>query len=52
LIGQNKTSREIAEELYVSIRTVQNHRNNIAQKLGLKGHHKLLQFAIENKAYL
>ena len=52
LIGQNKTSKEIAEELYVSIRTVQNHRNNIAQKLGLKGHHKLLQFAIENKAYL
>ena len=52
LIGQNKTSKEIAEELYVSIRTVQNHRNNIAQKLELKGHHKLLQFAIENKAYL
>ena len=52
LIGQNKTSNEIAQELFVSIRTVQNHRNNIAQKLGLKGHHKLLQFAIENKAYL
>lgn len=52
LISQNKTSKEIAEELFVSIRTVQNHRNNIAQKLGLRGHHKLLQFAIENKAYL
>lgn len=52
LIGQNKTSREIADELFVSIRTVQNHRINIARKLGLKGHHKLLQFALENKAYL
>jgi DNA-binding NarL/FixJ family response regulator len=52
LIGQNKTSKEIAKELFVSIRTIQNHRNNIAQKLGLKGHHKLLQFAIENKSYL
>ncbi len=52
LIGQNKTSKEMADELYLSIRTVQNHRNNIAQKLGLKGHHKLLQFALENKAYL
>jgi len=52
LISQNKTSKEIAEELCLSIRTVQNHRNNIAQKLELKGHHKLLQFAIENKAYL
>jgi len=52
LIAQNKTSKEISEELFVSIRTIQNHRNNIAQKLGLKGHHKLLQFAIENKTYL
>lgn len=52
LIAQNKTSKEISEQLFVSIRTVQNHRNNIAQKLGLKGHHKLLQFAIENKTYL
>jgi len=52
LIAQNKTSKEIAEELFVSVRTVQNHRTNIAQKLGLKGHHKLLQFAIENKAFL
>ena len=52
LIGQNKTSKEIADELFVSVRTVQNHRNNIARKLDLKGHHKLLQFAIQNKAYL
>jgi len=52
LIAQNKTSKEISEELYISIRTVQNHRTHIAQKMGLKGHHKLLQFAIENKAYL
>lgn len=51
LISQNKTSKEIAEELFVSIRTIQNHRNNITRKLGLKGHHKLLQFAIENKGY-
>lgn len=52
LIAENKTSKEIAGDLFISLRTVQNHRNNIAQKLGLKGHHKLLQFALENKSFL
>jgi len=52
LISENLTSKEIAEQLYISIRTVQNHRNNICNKLGLQGYHKLLQFALENKHYL
>jgi len=52
LIAQNKTSKEIAAELFVSHRTVQNHRTNICNKLNLRGHNKLLQFAIENKSEL
>jgi len=52
LISDNKTSKEIAAELFISYRTVQNHRNNICQKLGFSGHNKLLQFALENKAAL
>lgn len=52
LIVGNKTSKEIAAELFISYRTVQNHRTHIGEKLGLKGHHKLLQFALENKSYL
>ncbi len=52
LIAINKTSKEIAKDLFISYRTVQNHRANICQKLGLKGHNKLLQFALENKANL
>lgn len=52
LISENKTSREIADELFLSVRTVQNQRNKICQKLGLNGYHKLLQFAFEHKAYL
>jgi DNA-binding NarL/FixJ family response regulator len=48
-VAENKTSREIAEELFISIRTVQNHRNNICTKLNLKGYNKLLQFAIYNR---
>lgn len=49
LIAQNKTSHQIADELFRSIRTIENHRNNICAKLRLKGPHALLLFAIENK---
>lgn len=49
LIAQNKTSREIADYLNISFRTVQNHRSHICEKLGLDGHNKLLQFALEHK---
>jgi len=49
LISQNKTSTQIAHDLFRSIRTIENHRNNICLKLGLKGPHSLLLFAIENK---
>ena len=52
LIAENKTSKEIAETLFISIKTVQNHRQNISQKLGFRGHHRLLQFALENKSLL
>ena len=44
LVGQFKTSREIASDLNISIRTVQNHRNNITQKLGLQGNNALLHY--------
>lgn len=51
-IAEKRTSKEIAEDLCISIRTVQNHRNNICKKLSFKGHNKLLHFAIENKSFL
>ncbi len=52
LISENKTSTQIAQELFVSFRTIQNHRMNISHKLGLCGHNKLLLFAIEHRALL
>jgi DNA-binding NarL/FixJ family response regulator len=52
LIANNKTSREIADELFISVRTVENHRANICQKLELHGAHALLKFALENKSQL
>lgn len=51
-ISENKTSKEIAEVLFISPRTVENHRTNISNKLQLKGSHSLLKFAIENKSLL
>ncbi len=47
-LAEMKTNQEIAKELKVSIKTVQNHRNNICNKLGLKGTHALLKYSIEN----
>lgn len=52
MLGQNRTSKEIARELSISIRTVQNHRATICTKLNLQGFNKLLQFALENRAIL
>jgi DNA-binding NarL/FixJ family response regulator len=52
MLAENMTNKEIAEKLFVSIRTVENHRLHICQKLDIKGPHKLLQFALEHKAEL
>ncbi|WP_457675860.1 response regulator transcription factor [Thiolapillus sp.] len=45
LVADFKTSKEIALEMDISYRTVQNHRSNICRKLELKGMHQLMQFA-------
>ena len=52
LLADNLTSKEIAEKLFVSVRTAENHRLHICQKLDIKGHNKLLQFALEHKLEL
>lgn len=52
LIADYKTSKEIAGELLISIRTVEHHRANVGEKLELKGSHALLKFAVEHKSEL
>ena len=52
LIAEQKTSRAIAEELFVSPRTIEAHRANISAKLGLHGSHSLLRFALDNRSAL
>ena len=48
-IAESKTTREIADDLNVSVRTVETHRHNICLKLGLTGPHALFKFALVNK---
>ena len=50
LVAEYKTSKEIADQLHIHSRTVDNHRTNICQKLGLHGSHALLKFALEHKS--
>ncbi|AXT56181.1 response regulator transcription factor [Aquimarina sp. MMG015] len=49
LIGQGKTSSEIAAIRFNSVSTVETHRKNIIRKLGLQGKGELLRYAIEKK---
>ncbi len=37
LLVQDKTTRDIAKELFISEKTVRNHISNTMQKLGVKG---------------
>ncbi len=49
LFAQGNTNHEIADKLFISIRTVESHKNHIMQKLALKTTVDLIKFAIKNK---
>jgi DNA-binding NarL/FixJ family response regulator len=46
LIAEGKTSKEIADILFLSFRTVQNHRTKIMRKLNFKKNTDLVKYAI------
>lgn len=48
LWGNSHTNKEIADILFISIRTVESHKNHIMQKLNLKSAVDLVKFAIKN----
>lgn len=52
LLADFKSSKEIAEELGISFRTVENHRTNIATKLKLEGSRALSRFAAQHRERL
>jgi len=52
LIAEYKSSREIADQLFISHRTVETHRTNICNKLEIHGNHALMKFALAHKSEL
>ena len=52
LISESKTSKEIAGQLYVSVKTIEKHRLNICNKLNIHGTHALIKYAFEHRSEL
>ena len=48
LISQGKSNREVADELFISVRTVDAHRNHIMKKINAKSTADLVKYAIKN----
>ncbi|MDB5732812.1 MAG: two component transcriptional regulator, LuxR family, partial [Variovorax sp.] len=47
LLGQGRGVRQIAEDLFISVKTIEAHRENIKHKMGFKSSTELLRFAIQ-----
>jgi len=47
-IAEEKHNQEIADELHISLRTVETHRRNIAQKLNAKSVVSIIRYAAQN----
>ncbi|MEO5600727.1 MAG: response regulator transcription factor [Cyclobacteriaceae bacterium] len=48
VIANGKSNKEVAEELFISIKTVETHKGHILDKLGLKNVAQLVKYAIKN----
>lgn len=48
LIASGKSNHEVAETLFISTKTVETHKANILEKLGLKNTAELVKYAIKN----
>jgi DNA-binding NarL/FixJ family response regulator len=46
LVAEGHTTKQIAEILFISVKTVERHRSNILQKLGLRDRLELTRYAI------
>jgi DNA-binding NarL/FixJ family response regulator len=49
MVVEGHSNQEIADKLFISIRTVESHKNHIMQKLGIKSIVELIKYAIRNK---
>ncbi len=48
LFAKGESNQEIANELFISIRTVESHKNHIMAKLGLKSYFELVKYSVMN----
>jgi len=48
LWGESYSNQEIADRFFISVRTVESHKNHIMQKLNLKSTVDMVKFAIKN----
>ncbi len=48
MIALGHTNAEIAQQLYLSVRTVETHRGHVQQKLGLDSRAELVRYALEH----
>lgn len=49
LVGEGKSSQEIADILTIGKATVDTHRKNLMKKINIKGRTELIRFAVERK---
>ena len=49
LVGQGFTSAQIAERLFISVRTVESHRSNLTKKLGLHSQAEMVRTALRRE---
>lgn len=49
LIATGKSNKEVAGELFISVKTVETHKGHILEKLGLENVAQLVKYAIKNK---
>lgn len=48
-IGKGLSNKEIADKLFISVRTVDSHKNHMMQKLKLRSSAEIIIYAIKNK---
>jgi DNA-binding NarL/FixJ family response regulator len=48
LVATGRTNKEVAEALFISIKTVETHKTNILEKLGLRNTAELVRYVIKN----
>ncbi len=49
LIALGHTNAQVAQELYLSVRTVETHRSHIQQKLGLHDRAEIVRYALDKR---